>query len=203
MQEAQRRQDMQRVAACRPKLKLAGHSVQWQWVRSQLGRPKLPADRYAALVGVIAGDAVPETTVACVRRAGRPPAPVVAWPPAACPQGPGISSSRRSGSGGKPCPGLTGRASPAAASTTWTGVASDLGSPRCEWQLGRWWPETAKIGGAGPGLAREPKPSAERSWQQSATCSAPPPRGSSSRTASASRRSAGGSWPASSLGRSC
>ena len=30
LQEAQRRQDMQRVEACRPKLKLAGHVVQWQ-----------------------------------------------------------------------------------------------------------------------------------------------------------------------------
>ena len=64
LQEAQRRQDMQRVAACRPKLKLAGPAVQRQWVKSQLGRLRLPADRLAALVGVIAGDAVPEPTAA-------------------------------------------------------------------------------------------------------------------------------------------
>jgi hypothetical protein len=48
LEEAQRRQDMQRVAACRPKLKLEGHSVPWHWIRSQLRRLKLPADRHAA-----------------------------------------------------------------------------------------------------------------------------------------------------------
>ena len=62
--EAQRRHDMQRVAGSRPKLRLSGHVIQWQWVRSQLNRLKLPADRFAALLGVIAGDAVPELTAA-------------------------------------------------------------------------------------------------------------------------------------------
>ena len=60
--EAQKQQDTSRVAACRLKLKLAGHTVQWQWLQMQLGRLKLTADRLAALVGVIAGDAVPELT---------------------------------------------------------------------------------------------------------------------------------------------
>ena len=64
LQEAQRRQDMLRVAGCRPKLKLAGHAVQWQWIQSQIARLKPPADRQAALVGVMAGDAVPELTAA-------------------------------------------------------------------------------------------------------------------------------------------
>ena len=62
--EAQKQQDIRRVVACRPKLKLAGQTVQWQWLRLQLGRLKLAADRLAALVGVIAGDAVPELTAA-------------------------------------------------------------------------------------------------------------------------------------------
>ena len=64
LQEAQRQRDTSRVAACRPKLKLKGHTVQWQWLQLQLGRLKMPADRLAALVGVIAGDAVPELTAA-------------------------------------------------------------------------------------------------------------------------------------------
>ena len=64
LMEAQRHQDTSRVAACRPKLRLASHTVQWQWLQMQLGHLKLTADRMAALVGVIAGDAVPELTAA-------------------------------------------------------------------------------------------------------------------------------------------
>ena len=64
LREAQRRQDMLQVATCRPKLKLAGRTVQWQWVRGQIRRVGLAADREAALIGVLAGDAVPELQAA-------------------------------------------------------------------------------------------------------------------------------------------
>ncbi len=62
--EAQRRQDILKVAASRPKLKLAGRTVQWQRVKAQIRRVGLTADRQTALVGVFAGDAVPELTAA-------------------------------------------------------------------------------------------------------------------------------------------
>ena len=62
LQRAQCRQDMAKVAASRPKMRLAGQAIPWQWIRGQLGKLRLPADRLAALIGVIAGDAVPEKT---------------------------------------------------------------------------------------------------------------------------------------------
>ncbi len=64
MQQAQRRHDMAKVAAGRPKLMLGQQVIQWQWIHVQLARLHLPPDRLAALLGVIAGDAVPEATAA-------------------------------------------------------------------------------------------------------------------------------------------
>ena len=52
------------VAASRPKMRLAGERVRWQWILGKVGQLHLAADRLAALIGVMAGDAVPETTAA-------------------------------------------------------------------------------------------------------------------------------------------
>ena len=49
-------------AAGRPTLKLGEQSVQWRWIHGQVARLHLQPDRLAALLGVIAGDAVPELT---------------------------------------------------------------------------------------------------------------------------------------------
>ena len=62
--EAQLSQDMGKVAASRPKMKLIGSRVQWPWILGQVDQLHLAADRRAALIGVMAGDAVPETTAA-------------------------------------------------------------------------------------------------------------------------------------------
>jgi hypothetical protein len=62
--EAQRQADTKMVAACRPKMKLQGRKVPWQMIAGQVRRLKLPQDQQAALFGVMAGDAVPETTAA-------------------------------------------------------------------------------------------------------------------------------------------
>ena len=62
--EAQRHADIQAVAAGRPKLKIAGKNIRWQWIAGQVCRLGLPDDQQAALFGVMAGDAVPETTAA-------------------------------------------------------------------------------------------------------------------------------------------
>ena len=62
--EAQLSQDMGKVAASRPKMKLMGSRVQWPWILGQVDQLHLAADRRAALIGVMAGDAVPETTAA-------------------------------------------------------------------------------------------------------------------------------------------
>ena len=108
LMEAQRHQDTSRVTACRPKLRLAGHTVQWQCLQMQLGRLKLTADRMAALVGVIAGDAVPELTALQVEWRQRslrlrgprgPAASLVALPKAARPQGQGSPWGKAGGLG--------------------------------------------------------------------------------------------------------
>ena len=62
LQRAQCRCDMAKVAAGRPKLRLGEHAIQWGWIRGQVARLHLSADRLAALIGVMAGDAVPEQT---------------------------------------------------------------------------------------------------------------------------------------------
>jgi len=64
LREAQRRQDMGNVVAGRPKFKLVGQPVRWEGILAQLGRLKLTADRRAALIGVMAGDAVSERMAA-------------------------------------------------------------------------------------------------------------------------------------------
>ena len=58
--EAQLSRDMGKVAASRPKMKLMGSRVQWPWILGQVDQLHLAADRRAALIGVMAGDAVPE-----------------------------------------------------------------------------------------------------------------------------------------------
>ena len=45
-------------------MKLTGSKVQWPWILGQIEQLHLGADRRAALIGVMAGDAVPETTAA-------------------------------------------------------------------------------------------------------------------------------------------
>ena len=62
LQRAQCRCDMAKVAAGRPKLRLGEQAIQWGWIRGQVARVHLSADRLAALIGVMAGDAVPELT---------------------------------------------------------------------------------------------------------------------------------------------
>ena len=62
LQRAQCRFDMAKVAAGRPKLKLGEQAIQWGWIRGQVARLHLSPDRLAALLGVMAGDAVPEQT---------------------------------------------------------------------------------------------------------------------------------------------
>ena len=62
LQRAQCRSDMAKVAAGRPKLKLGEQAIQWGWIRGQVARLHLSPDRLAALLGVMAGDAVPEQT---------------------------------------------------------------------------------------------------------------------------------------------
>ena len=62
--EAQKEHDMAKVAAGRPKMKLAGQEIQWQWIFGQVNQLSMKADRRAALIGVMAGDAVPEATAA-------------------------------------------------------------------------------------------------------------------------------------------
>ncbi len=64
LKEAQRLKDPHRTAVCRPTIRLACQKVQWQWVLGRISRVHLPADRRAALVGVMVGDAVPEMTPA-------------------------------------------------------------------------------------------------------------------------------------------
>jgi hypothetical protein len=53
---------MANVAAGKPKLKLGEQAIQWVWIRGQVARLHLSPDRLAALLGVMAGDAVPEQT---------------------------------------------------------------------------------------------------------------------------------------------
>ncbi len=62
--EAQFSYDMGKVAASRLKMKLTGSRVQCPWILGQVDQLHLAADRRAALIGVMAGDAVPETTAA-------------------------------------------------------------------------------------------------------------------------------------------
>ena len=64
MKEAQCSTDMAQVAVCRQKLNLEGQTVQWPWILGRIKRLQLGADRQAALIGVLAGDAVPEVTAA-------------------------------------------------------------------------------------------------------------------------------------------
>ncbi len=59
LQRAQCRFDMAKVAAGRPKFKLGEQAIQWGWIRGQVARLHLSPDRLAALLGVMAGDAVP------------------------------------------------------------------------------------------------------------------------------------------------
>ena len=62
LQRAQCRCDMAKVAAGRPKLRLGEQAIQWGWIHGQVAKVHLSADRLAALIGVMAGDAVPELT---------------------------------------------------------------------------------------------------------------------------------------------
>ena len=62
--EAQRQADTEQVAIGRPKMKLKGLNIHWQWIAGQVRRLRLPQDRQAALLGVMAGDAAPEATAA-------------------------------------------------------------------------------------------------------------------------------------------
>ena len=64
LKNAQRQADLKNVAAGRPKLKIAGRNIQRQWIAGQIRRLQLPVAQQAALFGVMAGGAVPETTAA-------------------------------------------------------------------------------------------------------------------------------------------
>ncbi len=64
LEEVQRQADIQAAAAGRPKLKIAGRNIWWQWIAGQVRQLGLPDDQQAALFGVMAGDAVPEATAA-------------------------------------------------------------------------------------------------------------------------------------------